>query len=298
METAARPRAIAAAARALLSRWLPSGGGKGDVEAELSYLASAERRPRVDREDPSRNVMPRIPVRMPIRDRRGSSPPPSLEREGFALLRRPSRVSDFASREQLDRIYRPEVEEIVKTLTGARAAFTNHHLIFRSERHGPDSSGSAADPPYRAVHSDFTPVSAPLSAAEELERFGLPADVPAHFGIFNVWRSLRPPPQDTPLALCDARSVRREDMIASDAVAICGTNQRSVEFVSYLHDPAHRWGYFSAMEPDEVIVFRQHDSRLPQPSGCAHSAFRHPAPGCVAAPRLSIEARVYAFFGD
>ena len=38
------------------------------------------------------------------------------------------------------------------------------------------------------------------------------------FGIVNVWRPIRGPVQDLPLALCDARSFTDNDLIASDLV--------------------------------------------------------------------------------
>jgi hypothetical protein len=33
--------------------------------------------------------------------------------------------------------------------------------------------------------------------------------------VYNVWRVLSPPPQDMPLAVCDARTVAREDLVAA-----------------------------------------------------------------------------------
>jgi hypothetical protein len=47
------------------------------------------------------------------------------------------------------------------------------------------------------------------------------------FGIVNVWRPIRGPVQDSPLALCAARSFTDDDLIASDlsrAVQICRSN--------------------------------------------------------------------------
>ena len=44
-------------------------------------------------------------------------------------------------------------------------------------------------------------------------------ELPKHrFGVVNVWRPIRGPVQDSPLALCDARSLTDDDLIASDLV--------------------------------------------------------------------------------
>jgi hypothetical protein len=61
--------------------------------------------------------------------------------------------------------------------------------------------------------------------------------------------------QDSPLALCDARSFTDDDLIASDLVYahVRGETSR----VAY--NPVHRWYYFSDMQPDEAL-FRVHDS--------------------------------------
>jgi hypothetical protein len=69
-------------------------------------------------------------------------------------------------------------------------------------------------------------------------------------------RDFRGPVQDSPLALCDARSFTDADLIASDLVYahVRGETSR----VAY--NPAHHWYYFSDMQPDEVLFIRVHDS--------------------------------------
>jgi len=62
--------------------------------------------------------------------------------------------------------------------------------------------------------------------------------------------------QDSPLALCDARSFSDDDLIASDLVY---ANVRG-ETSRVAYNPAHRWHYFSEMQTDEVLFIRVHDS--------------------------------------
>lgn len=292
-----RLRSAARVGRALLARIAGAEKGGGDVDAPLLYLHAPERRPRVNFEDQSLTYLPRAEARVRIHDMRGQTPQPTLDEEGFMLLRSPTRMTDFSSREQLDAIHAPEIEAMVKEVTGAREAFALHHVMFRSERHVPGTIWGRPDAPNHGVHSDFG-TSAPATAAEELERRGIAVTPRGRLAIINVWRSLRPPPQDVSLALCDARTVSPDETVATDAIAVRGTGLRQVEYLSYTFSPRHRWCYFSAMEPDEVILFRQYDERSAQPFGCPHSAFRNPAATSAPMPRLSIEARVCAYFDD
>ena len=40
----------------------------------------------------------------------------------------------------------------------------------------------------------------------------------ARYAHYNVWRAFSGAPQDVPLALCDRRSVARDDLIVADAI--------------------------------------------------------------------------------
>lgn len=63
------------------------------------------------------------------------------------------------------------------------------------------------------------------------------------------------------------------------------------ELLTPLHDPAHRWIYFPRMGPDEVLLFKIHDSRRDGRTRCgSHTAFRDPR-GLQGAHRRSIEVR-------
>jgi hypothetical protein len=113
------------------------------------------------------------------------------------------------------------------------------------------------------------------------------------FGVVNVWRPVRGPVLDSPLALCDARSFTDADLIASDLVYphVRGETS-SVEF-----KPEHRWYYFSAMMPDEVVLIRVHDSANDGRARLSfHTSFENPLAPPDAPPRESIEVRALVFF--
>ena len=58
----------------------------------------------------------------------------------------------------------------------------------------------------------------------------------------NMWRAAPPPPQDFPLAVCDARTVAPEDEITVTAITVeKDTGEITHDTTGYLHNPAHRW---------------------------------------------------------
>jgi hypothetical protein len=116
---------------------------------------------------------------------------------------------------------------------------------------------------------------------------------------YNVWRVLSPPPQDVPLAVCDARTLARKDLVpAEGSYEECDPPWWNMECYLARYNPEHRWIYFRDMRPEEVLVFRTFDFGPGWRAGVAHSAFDDPTcpPGVPA--RTSIEARAIALFDE
>lgn len=73
----------------------------------------------------------------------------------------------------------------------------------------------------------------------------------------SVWRVLRGPNNDWPLGLCDYDSVSPEDSIANDFLCSTFVGENKL-----LHaNPNHRWYYLSDQKVDELVVFRNIDSK-------------------------------------
>jgi hypothetical protein len=73
----------------------------------------------------------------------------------------------------------------------------------------------------------------------------------------SVWKPLRGPVRDWPLALCDMRTVDPEaDFEPADLVYA----QYVVENRQVYHAERQRWYYLSNQQPDEAWVFVQSDS--------------------------------------
>ena len=76
------------------------------------------------------------------------------------------------------------------------------------------------------------------------------------FAIVNVWRPIRGPLRDAPLALCDAQSVAPGDLVAADLVY----RDRIGENYLMRYRPGHRWFYVPEMRADEVLLLKCYDS--------------------------------------
>jgi len=108
------------------------------------------------------------------------------------------------------------------------------------------------------------------------------------FAIVNIWRSIGGKVVDTPLAVCDACSISVKDLVVADL----HYRDRSGELYLVQESPRHRWAYFSEMDRNEALVFKQYDSQV---NGVArftpHSAFDLPDIPPDAPLRQSIEIR-------
>ena len=94
------------------------------------------------------------PRQIVIADARGREGEFSLDRNGFQLLQAPSQVSDFYAPEVVERVYYPEVENLLRDTLGATRVKIFDHTVRNAGRSG-------AREPSRRVHNDHTLNSAP-----------------------------------------------------------------------------------------------------------------------------------------
>jgi len=269
------------------------------VVTRLNYLAPMSQRPRYYAVNTSRDVITRDRRTIQIEDARLRAQPPSLAHEGFALFRHKSAVSDFSDQEELARLYPREIERLVLDLSGADQVTIFDRGVLRFNEHDlPESSRFHVLRPAHFIHTDISDATAavlkddwrPAEDGRSVRRY-------AHY---NIWRVLTPPPQDIPLAVCDARSVSPSDLVDTDLITDTpGMPESSIVIVMLRYSPCHRWWYFSNMDRDEVLVFKSYDSDPDQPRHVPHSAFKNPACPPGIASRASIEMRATAFWlGD
>jgi hypothetical protein len=235
-----------------------------------------------------------------IVDVRRLSRPLRLEVEGAGVFRHRSDLRCFYDEEELRRVGYPETAELVRSLTGAADVVVfDHNIRGRSDR---AKAPTAVDvrPPVFQIHTDFTGKSAEARAAAVL---GTGPVAGRRIIAINVWRPLVAPLRDCPLAICDASSVDRRDLLATDLLYPDRTGQ--IYYVAF--NPAHRWYYASDMQTDEVWVFKNYDSAAyGRVQSTPHTAFVDPthrpadqsAHQPTIAARESVEFRAFAFFND
>ena len=226
-----------------------------------------------------------------IRDARPIADGLSLDREGFALIRHVTAVQNFHDEAELERVYNPEIEALVRKATGARRVVTFDHTR-RSDSEERRKELKIREP-VQGVHNDYTPVSGPQRVRDLFPPDEAEALLERRFAIVNVWRSTGGSVETMPLCVCDARSIAEDDLVVSE--------RRAKDRIGYTyriaHNPAHRWYYFPLMRCDEAMLIKSYDSAT---DGIArftpHTAFVDPGTRPDAAPRQSIESRLFAFF--
>ena len=266
----------------------------GAVHASINYILPTDAKPVTYLTNPGskpaqRNAEYRE-VEVTIRDARPTASALDLEREGFTFNTEGSAVSDFYDSDEIEAVYSPEVERLVKQASGAAEVLVFDHTIrvaddeLRSERRVRE--------PVHVAHNDYTPRSAP-QRVRDLLADRADALLEHRFAVVQVWRPIAGPVQDMPLAICDAQSIDEGDFVLTDLVY----THRVGEVMQLSHNPGHRWFYFPDMSPGEALIFKTYESLADgRARFTAHTAFADPNAPADASPRQSIESRTLAFF--
>lgn len=224
-----------------------------------------------------------------IRDARPLAGSLSLDRNGFALVPHRTAVTDFTDPRQVDEVYVPEVQALVRGLTGAGRVIV-FHKVARYE--GGEAFGQRE--PAGNAHIDYTAESFRACIRQELGAAEAEPLLARRWTAINVWRGIRPV-ERAPLAVADGRTVAPDRLLP---VPIHTRPGQPTPFVgiNVKHDPGQRWYYFPNMQPDEALLFTLYDSDPARVQRVAHSAFDDPGSPAGAAPRASFEVRTVAFF--
>jgi hypothetical protein len=180
---------------------------------------------------------------------------------------------------------------VLAEATGARRVFVFDHTVRRRVRGIDDRAPGTPRQPAIRVHVDHTAKSGPQrvrdllgAEAEELLR--------GRVQVINLWRPIRGPLRDAPLAVCDARSVAPGDLVPSDLVYRDWVGQT----YDVTYNPQHRWFYVPDMLPDEALLLKCYDSATDGRARFApHTTFEDSTASADVAPRESIELRTFVF---
>jgi hypothetical protein len=295
IQTLDSPRHFRDRADDTVSRFSPTIPRLPGVTAALAYLAPTTERPHnYMYEPPAGTAQENCKYRVSpvwIEDARAMASP-SIHAEGFELWDAPSAVTDFTDQDAIRSGYYAEAAELAKYITGADHAHIFDHQVRQREagrptltfgRHGDGRRPGAAG----RIHNDYTE----SSGQKRFENLPLDEKVRAkaqRFAIVTIWRSIGGKIVDTPLAVCDARSISVKDLVVADLYY----RDRTGELYLVQESPRPRWADFSEMDRNEALVFKQYDSQV---NGIArftpHSAFDLPDIPPNAPLRQSIEIR-------
>jgi len=265
-----------------------------DIEAHLTYAVDTGEMPVNQVMDPgkgSRRVSGTYEDReVRLRNGRSMRDEFALETHGFVFVDHPTHVPDFYDEAAVVKIYYPEMERLILETTGARRVHIFDHTIRNSDPTTREQR--LVREPAISVHNDYTEWSAPQrlrdvlpDEAEQLMK--------GRFAIVQVWRSINTPIETTPLAMCDARSLDRRDLITTER----RSPGRVGQTYRIAYNPKHQWFWFPRMTRDEALVFKVYDSEVDNPvRWTAHTAFVNPTAPPDAPQRESIEIRSFVFW--
>lgn len=216
---------------------------------------------------------------------------PSLDVEGFALVHHSTKMENFYDSDEVERVYNREIQELIKRETGAKDVVVFDHTL-RARDEEIRTEHQVREPVQRA-HNDYTIGSGPRRVRDWFGEYAAGPLLERRFAIINIWRSIDGAIETDPLAVCDARSVKADDLIRAERRA----KERIGETYRLAYNPDHRWYYFPLMQKDEAMLIKSYESKT---DGTArftpHTAFEDPTTPPGAKPRQSMETRVFAFF--
>jgi hypothetical protein len=266
------------------------------VEASLNYFAESSQKPVIYLYEPPPGV-PRTTGKseshsVPIRNARLEGDL-SLDRHGFQLVRQETEVHDFYDPREVEEVYYPEIELLLKKATGAEKVVVFDHQV-RNIQLSKQGEKNAREYVW-VVHNDYTAKSGPRRVRDHLPAAEAEQRLRHRFAEINVWRPIRGPIESTPLAICDAQSIEPRDFVPTDFVY----RDKVGEVYRFTYNSNHRWFYFPHLERNEVIPLKCYDSKEDgRARFSAHSAFDDPTTPPDALPRESIEVRALVFWAD
>jgi len=220
----------------------------------------------------------------------------NVDVSGFAVFTSPSTLSapDFDIDTKIRKEYYAEVEQLLRTNL-AEGNKVKKIVIFDHTIRKRDKD--AARGPVQQIHVDQTPNAAEVRVRRHIEdKHEAEELLKKRYQLINVWRPIRHPASDSPLAVIDWRTTSPEDLIKVDLLypktpppaATNGANGKhdgnddddrgkevrpdpssatstegyevKGETYSVAPNPAHKLYYYKDMTPDEVMFIKCFDS--------------------------------------
>ena len=213
-----------------------------------------------------------------------------LDVGGFRFVRHETKVQNFLDEAEIKRVYYPEMEALIKAESGAKRVVVFDHTL----RTADDAlrEQQKIREVVRRAHNDYTERSGPQRVRDLFPGPEAEALLGHRFAVINVWKPIRGRVEESPLGVCDARTIGPGDLVPTDL----RYRDRVGEVYSMRFNPAHRWFYYSHMGAAEAMLLKCFDSDAARARFTAHTAFDDPTSAPDAPARESIEVRTLAFF--
>lgn len=248
-----------------------------------------------------------------VYDIREQSQPPQLASEGFQLVEHPTmlkeeqfmRYQSPEGKQFIQDAYWPEVRRLLeKTIPGAEKVVPWHFSV-RNAMPGlhPDEvffMRTGVAQPQVNIHCDNDHTTAKAHMVRAFGEQGATELLGKYkrWCMVNTWRPIGQAVQSWPLVIVDHSEVPNWQY-ETHVTRIHRSNDPAYykKYDNFLkHDPAYIYRYVSQHTPEEVIMFRDYDSRQDRYRGTPHGAFQDDDTPTNAPPRRSIEVRSFVFF--
>ncbi|KAK0727160.1 hypothetical protein B0T26DRAFT_119283 [Lasiosphaeria miniovina] len=247
-------------------------------------------------EIPISNAVPEKIDNLLVKNIRGHEQDFTFDLNGFAVLDMQTSLAydEFRDSSKIEHVYCQEVAACLLKYTEAAAVQVFDVQIRRRHPDFPflEVNFEVNNQPALQAHIDASPEAVRLliRSLNDPEKASRLAE--GNFMYLNVWKPLKGPVREWPLALCDASSVDSSDLREHDTVFDPSTARENL----MVHFNANqRWYYLSEQLPSELWVFRQCDSS--GKPGVPHASFQLPTQANDPdGPRESIEVRALLYF--
>jgi hypothetical protein len=214
----------------------------------------------------------------------------TLDGSGFVIERHATAVTDFRDKHAIADVYFPEMRALIMEKTGAVDAFPVQFYQVRSS--DPEHFFDAYS---LYMHIDFSLNGWTNMARHMIKSAGSEDefnDDEWDFALYNMWRPVGGTVEKDPLVLIDASTLDTADIVNYSAVKDRTDGLAALP----IYNAEQRLYYVPFMEVDEVLIFKQLDSRAGRAIVCPHTSFRDPTAAPDARDRESIDIRMVCVF--
>lgn len=228
------------------------------------------------------------------------NPKPTLDSHGFQLVHAPHSF-DLLDTDVVVNEFYAHCRQVLKQVTGCSSVVGGGHE-YRNGFGGESGERGIKPTPNGSAGAYAGGIHSDMCAVVE-DAFSKIIPQGRHFESINIWRSVKKGElvQTMPLCVCDMRSVDPKDIVFGDGTATGNIRQYyKVVDQRVVFSPNQRWYYFPDMSDDEVLLFRQYDTRQEELNlrTVFHTAAADPNTPPDAPMRYTIEVRMQAVYEE